>query len=457
MRDGIRSVAGWVWALTGLLPIGAGAGAAVLYTDGTRSVSDTDYWSGSELGLWIIAAAVIIAASGLINVPTFTANPLTPAYIAVASLPLLITAVGPLVDAETGAVVTGGSNEPVIVFDRVFHFPAAMAAVLGGLAALWVMRAATGEDPRTATDRFIRRLAVFSVYLAMFDVVDGSTILEGSEWKPLAAFFSAAVAAFVVEVVLDAVLTGRMLRRRVRGAFPSAAADVAVFVSLMATGALFALAFEAIGAWAVAVAVLPYGFAAGAFRRLAQTKRTYEQTLVALAQIPEAGGHTEPGHAARTNELSLAVADRIGVSPGEWEQVNYASYLHDIGRITLNEPSILRQGFTEVDIAQWGAEIVGETSYLSEVAEIVRRQHEPFRSPGEQYNPDLPLASRIIKVCSAYDEAVTELGLSPLDAVEQIYKGTTYDYDPEIVNTLRTVLERRGAFNHPARVSDAGR
>lgn len=450
------SAAWWVWGSTGLIPIAGLLGAVMLFQDVTRGVEANGFWSGNELGVWIVGAAVIIAVSGMINVPTFTANPLTPAYIAVASLPFLTGAVDELTSLETGAQMLDPTREPIPVFGRIFDFPGAMAAVLGGLSVLWIIRTITRGDPRPATDRFLRRLGTFTTYLLVFGIVDSSNILVGSEWKPLVAFVVAAVAAFVIEVTLDALITGRVLRRRKRSS-PSAIADGAVFVSLMAAGALFGLAYEAIGPWAVAVAVLPYGFAAGAFRRLAETKRTYEQTLVALAQIPEVGGHTEPGHAARTNELSLAVADRIGVSRSEWEKINYASYLHDIGRITLNEPSILRQGFTEVDIAQWGAEIVGETSYLEEVADVVRRQHEPFRSPGEQYNPDLPLAARIIKVCSAYDESVSERGLSPLDAIEQIYKGTTYDYDPEIVNTLRGVLERRGAFNHPSRLSDAAR
>jgi HD-GYP domain-containing protein (c-di-GMP phosphodiesterase class II) len=277
--------------------------------------------------------------------------------------------------------------------------------------------------------------------------------MEGSEWRRVVLFSLAGLGAFMVEVVLHVIFTGRMFGGRTRHGVTSSISDAAVFASLLATGALFGLSYEAIDEWAFAVAVLPYAFTAGAFRRLSQTKGTYEQTLVALAQIPEVGGHTPIGHAARTNELATAVAERIGVSPRDYEQIKYASFLHDIGRITLNEPSILRQGFTDVDLAGWGAEIVGETKYLEDVATIVRRQHEPFRSPGEVSNPDLPLASRIIKVCSAYDESVHEMGFSPLEALERIHRGTVYDFDPDVVRELREVLERRGMLNHPASVT----
>jgi hypothetical protein len=411
-----------------VLTIGAAVAAGALYLNATIGQFD-------DRAAWIIVAGVSIAVAGLFSVPTSSGNALTPAYIAVAALPLISQRVF--------------AGESFAAAERILSLPAQFSAMLGGLAALAVIRAAKGDDPRQVIDRFLRRLAVFSAYLFVYELLATSTLLFGSEWRRLVLFGLAGFVALIVEAVAAVVLTGRIFGGRLRHGLASSFSDAVVFVSLFATGALFGLAYEAIEGWALAVAVLPYAFTAGAFRRLAQTRRTYEQTLVALAQIPEVGGHTQVGHAARTNDLATAVAERIGVGPKEYEHISYASFLHDIGRITLNEPSILRQGFTDVDLAGWGAEIVGETKYLQDVSEIVRRQHEPFRSPGEVSNPDLPLASRIIKVCSAYDESVSELGFSPLEALERIHRGTVYDYDPDVVRELREVLERRGTLNQP--------
>lgn len=430
MRDRLAATASaWAWVASAMLTIGAAFVAGALYLRET----DGQFDDGAA---WIIVAGVSIAVAGLFSVPTSSGNRLTPAYIVVAALPLI---------SEQAF-----STTRILTSLRILSLPGQFSALLAGLAALAVIRAAKGDDPREVIDRFVRRLAVGSAYLLVYDVVATSTLMSGSEWRRLVLFGIAGVAAFIVEAVVAVVLTGRIFGGRLRHGLASSFSDAVVFVSLFATGALFGLAYEAIEGWALAVAVLPYAFTAGAFRRLAQTRRTYEQTLIALAQIPEVGGHTQMGHAARTNDLATAVAERIGVGPKEYEHISYASFLHDIGRITLNEPSILRQGFTDVDLAGWGAEIVGETKYLEEVSNIVRRQHEPFRSPGEVSNPDLPLASRIIKVCSAYDESVSELGFSPLEALERIHRGTVYDYDPDVVKELREVLERRGALNHPA-------
>ena len=433
MRSRSRAQAArWVWLVAGILVVSAGAGAFVLFRSETG-------WQFNGLAWSILIAAAAIGATGLFTVPTSSGNRLTPAYIVVTALPLV---------AERQF-----ADEKLISANPYFTLESALAAVLGGLALLSVLRAIRGDDGRDIVDRFFRRLIVFVSYLFAYEGLLSTAIMQGSEWGRPVLFAAAGLGAFLMEILLHVVFTGRMRGGRTRHGMASSASDATVFISLLATGGLFGLSFEAIGAFALAVAVLPYAFTAGAFRRLSQTKQTYEQTLVALAQIPEVGGHTHVGHAARTNDLATAVAERIGVSPKEYERINYASFLHDIGRITLNEPSILRQGFTDVDLAGWGAEIVGETSYLEDVATIVRRQHEPFRSPGEVSNPDLPLASRIIKVCSAYDESIHELGFSPLEALERIHRGTVYDFDPDVVRELREVLERRGMLNHPASVT----
>ncbi len=119
--------------------------------------------------------------------------------------------------------------------------------------------------------------------------------------------------------------------------------------------------------------------------------------------------------------------------------------MHDIGRITLNQPSILRMGFTDEDIARWGSEMVAEVPYLDHVSELVLKQHEPYRRPGEQKDPDLPMGAKIIKAASAYDHATTELGFMPVEALEVLHRGAAYDYDPDVVGAIRAVLERQQA------------
>ena len=165
--------------------------------------------------------------------------------------------------------------------------------------------------------------------------------------------------------------------------------DLNVFLGLALTGALFGELLPEIGWWALPIALLPYSFAHLAFKRFQETKVTYKQTIRALARIPEVSGLGVDGHADRTTELASAIAKEIGLGPVQVEDVEYAGLMHDIGRVSLNEPQILRMGYSDTDIARWSSEIIAESPYLSRVATHVRHQYEPYRKPGEQTDPDV--------------------------------------------------------------------
>ncbi|VAW08967.1 hypothetical protein MNBD_ACTINO01-1034, partial [hydrothermal vent metagenome] len=72
------------------------------------------------------------------------------------------------------------------------------------------------------------------------------------------------------------------------------------------------------------------------------------------------------------------------------------------------------------------------------------QQHRPYRSPGIEIDPDIPVPSKIIKIASAYDQGQIELGLSPVESLEKIHQGSAYEFDPAIAASLRRVLVFRG-------------
>ena len=51
------------------------------------------------------------------------------------------------------------------------------------------------------------------------------------------------------------------------------------------------------------------------------------------------------------------------------------------------------------------------------------------------------MESKVIKAASAYDHATTELGFSQLEALEVLHRGAAYDYDPDVVEALREIVE----------------
>lgn len=334
-------------------------------------------------------------------------------YVAIGALPLLAPALGLSSRGIAGVI----------------------AAALVLRAVIWVIRKG---DPTGASRRLIREGAGFTTWVLVYGLV--GQVADGGVVSQIVALVVAAASWFAVDVAVGVAMA--IPRERPARVFAArlGLSDVDIFLTLLATGALVGITLPELGAWALAIAGLPYAFAHTSFWRLNATKQTYRQTIRALARIPEVSGLGVEGHSERTAHLAVETAKVLGMTPGQVEEVEYAAIMHDLGRITLNEPAVVRRGYTEQDIASWGAEIIGETAYLNRVAEIVSRQHEPYRAPGQSPDPDVPTAARVVRAASAYDVGRTIHGLSSLEALERLHRGGAYDYDPEVVAALRRVV-----------------
>jgi hypothetical protein len=287
------------------------------------------------------------------------------------------------------------------------------------------------------------------VFYALEDLAASNLVASDgtlSDWWRLFALGGGGLAWYAVRALLKSLVGLERRDLSARYLWLLGLEDWSAVISLFIAGALFGLAWPDMRGWAVPVAAMPYAFSHLAFVRYNGTRVTYGQMIRALGQIPEVAGLAAAGHATRTADLAVAVARELGLHPDDVVELEYAALMHDVGRITLNEPAILRAGYTDEDIARWGAQIIAESPYLTHVAELVRAQHQLYRRAGQERDTTVPMASKIIKVASAYDQAEYEMGLRPIDAIEQIHRGSAYDYDPEVAASLRRVLTHRGVL-----------
>jgi hypothetical protein len=345
---------------------------------------------------------------------------------------LAVAAALPLVLVDGGDVDLGG----VVVVYGV------------GLSAVWALRLSRGETHVDLLPTLVRRLGGYYVYALVYTSMRFGVFSDfDGGWEDLLPFGVALVAWLAVEVGLRALLV--LGPRELSRTYLARALlhDLNVFLGLALTGALFGELFPKLVWWALPIALLPYSFAHTAFARFQETKVTYKQTIRALARIPEVSGLGIDGHADRTTEIAAAIAKEIGLGPVQVEHIEFAGLMHDIGRVSLNEPQILKMGYSDDDIARWSAEIIAEAPYLDRVAGDVRNQYEPFRRPGESIDPEISIISRVIKVAAAYDWQIYQQGRTPLQALEHLHAGTAYEYDPQVVASLRRLLTTRGVLD----------
>jgi hypothetical protein len=334
--------------------------------------------------------------------------------------------------AVAGAVALSHGGSPVMVL--------ATAAV--ALPVTWMLVSIV-YGRRVLSDRYPAGQVGLVVFTAVYSTVgwlpEHNDVLHPAA---LPMFLAAAVAAFVAIAGTRALTQAQKRGASRRLVFLGALNEWPAYALQFSSAALYAVTAPAMGAWSILLAGFPYAFGHLALYRLSAAQVAYDQTIRSVGRIPEAGGHLTRGHAERTAALAVAMAGDLGLPANVVQRVEYAALLHDIGRLALANPAVAGGAYADEDVSGWSAAIISEARYLDSVAAVVAAQHQPYRRPGEVRNPAVPRSAQVLRIAAAYDGA-RNLGRTEVEALEQLHRGSAYDYDPDVVGALRRVLERR--------------
>ena len=178
--------------------------------------------------------------------------------------------------------------------------------------------------------------------------------------------------------------------------------------------------------------------------------RMYLETVTALAAAMEAKDQYTASHADSLAAMAVAVGSRMRLSDGELRMLQYAAVLHDIGKIgipgnILNKPAELtREEFeTMAQHTVIGERIISRIDYLVPIARIIRSAHERWDGkgyPDGHRGEEIPLASRILLVCDAFDAMTTDRpyrAALPIDeALSELSRHAGTQFDPRVVDVF---------------------
>ncbi len=158
----------------------------------------------------------------------------------------------------------------------------------------------------------------------------------------------------------------------------------------------------------------------------------YKGTIKTLAAAIDAKDPYTHGHSQRVMEYALIAGANLSLSPEEMETLEYASILHDVGKISvdsviLNKPGSLTEAEWEIiqEHPAIGANLLRGISFLEKAADLVLYHHE--RYDGEGYptglkGDALPLGARIIAVADAFDTMTTDRAYREAMTVDEAIK-----------------------------------
>ena len=190
---------------------------------------------------------------------------------------------------------------------------------------------------------------------------------------------------------------------------------------------------------------------------LGQSGAGSRTAVTALAAAIDARDNYTASHSEEVVGLACDVARRLGLPPAEVEKVCDGAMLHDVGKVAIPNEILYKAG--PLSPAEWevmrGHPLIGErillrTPELAPIAPLVRHEHE--RWDGHGY-PDglsgeaIPIGSRIILACDAYNAMITARPyrepMSHEEALRELERGAGAQFDPRVVEALLRVLALR--------------
>jgi len=224
-------------------------------------------------------------------------------------------------------------------------------------------------------------------------------------------------------------------------------------------GAIIALVYTAYGTWTLLLFLVPIFLARYTFKLYVEMKEAHINTVAALTSAIDSSDPYTHGHSYRVSRYALRVGRALGLSARDVEILEYGALLHDIGKIAIRHEILLKkERLTDQEFLTLkqhptvGADIVENLKFLREAAVLVRYHHEQPNGRGypEGLKGDaIPMGSRIILVCDAFDAMTSDRPYRkgmPVDHVVQQfekYKGEQFDFE---ISNLVIDLVARGEF-----------
>jgi HD-GYP domain-containing protein (c-di-GMP phosphodiesterase class II) len=198
-------------------------------------------------------------------------------------------------------------------------------------------------------------------------------------------------------------------------------------------------------------------------QQLTELNGAYRGTALVLAEVVDADDAYTGMHTRDVVELSVAVADHLGLDDQRRRNVEFGALLHDVGKVAIPKEILNKPG--KLTDAEWAVmrthTVEGQRmldrvgGFMREVGAIVRGSHERWDGAGYPdglKGEEIPLEARIITACDAYNAMTTtrpyRTAMSHADAAVEVVRCAGSQFDPAVVEALLAIV----GSGHPAQL-----
>lgn len=183
--------------------------------------------------------------------------------------------------------------------------------------------------------------------------------------------------------------------------------------------------------------------------------RAYDSTIEGWSRALDLRDKETEGHTQRVTELTLKLAQEMGVSEQEIVHMRRGALLHDIGKMGVPDNILLKAAPLTPDEweimrkhPEFAYEMLFQIAYLRPALDIPYCHHEKWDGTGYPRGlkgEQIPLAARIFAVVDVWDALTSDRPYRPAwskqAALEYINGQSGKHFDPEVVQVFKRIID----------------
>jgi len=191
--------------------------------------------------------------------------------------------------------------------------------------------------------------------------------------------------------------------------------------------------------------------------RTEDLRASYLNTVKALVQALEARDYYTYCHSENVTKYAVMIAQEMGLSNEEINDIKEACELHDLGKISIQDRILNKPG--KLSPEEWkevklhpskSAEILEPLKFLNGITALVRQHHERYDGkgyPNGLKQEEIKIGARIMALADAFDAMTSQRPyrkrpLSKEEAVLEIKKNAGTQFDPRVVEAFLKIVDK---------------
>jgi HD-GYP domain-containing protein (c-di-GMP phosphodiesterase class II) len=199
-----------------------------------------------------------------------------------------------------------------------------------------------------------------------------------------------------------------------------------------------------------------------------ELEQAYKNTLEGWSRALELRDRETDGHSQRVTEMTLKLAEHLGIEEEQLIHIRRGALLHDIGKMGIPDSLLLKPGpltSEEIDLMRlhpiYAYELLSVIPFLRTALDIPYCHHEKWDGSGYPRGlagEQIPMAARIFAVADVWDALLSDRPYRPAwskaEALTYIREQSGRHFDPKVVHAFMEVLDQLDSLREDVLILD---